>query len=79
MPVYDLLGGKCREAAAVYAHADGRDPQEVLENVRKFQEQGYRYIRVQMGGYGGKGADNFHRPKAHLNGAITIRGPTPAT
>lgn len=50
MPVYDLLGGKCREAAAVYTHADGRDPQEVLDNVRKFQEQGYRYIRVQMGG-----------------------------
>jgi mannonate dehydratase len=54
MPVYDLLGGKCREAAAVYAHADGRDPEEVLDNVHKFQEQGYRYIRVQMGGYGGK-------------------------
>ena len=56
MPVYQLLGGKCREGAAVYTHADGRDPQEVVENVRKFQEQGYRYIRVQMGGYGGKGA-----------------------
>ena len=55
MPVYDLLGGKCREAAACYAHADGRDPQEVLDNVRKFQEQGYHFIRVQMGGYGGKG------------------------
>jgi mannonate dehydratase len=54
MPVYDLLGGKCREAAAVYAHADGRDPQEVVENVRKYQEQGYHFIRVQMGGYGGK-------------------------
>ena len=62
MPVYDLLGGKCREGAAVYVHADGRDPQEVLENVRKFQEQGYRYIRVQMGGYGGKGA-SFHKPE----------------
>lgn len=54
MPVYELLGGKCREAAAVYVHADGRDPQEVTDNVRKFQAQGYRYIRIQMGGYGGK-------------------------
>jgi mannonate dehydratase len=56
MPVYDLLGGKCREAAAVYTHADGREPAEVEENVRRFMEQGYRYIRIQMGGYGGKGA-----------------------
>lgn len=67
MPVYDLLGGKCREAAAVYTHADGRDPQEVLENVRKFQEQGYRYIRIQMGGYGGKGAA-FHKPNGAPDG-----------
>ena len=68
MPVYDLLGGRCRQAAAVYVHADGRDPQEVLENVRKFQEQGYRYIRVQMGGYGGKGA-TMHKPDGAPDGA----------
>lgn len=67
MPVYDLLGGKCREAAAVYAHADGRSPEEVVENVRKFQEQGYRYVRVQMGGYGGK-AENMHRPEGAPEG-----------
>jgi mannonate dehydratase len=54
MPVYQLLGGKCREAAAVYVHADGRDPHEVVDNVRRFMAQGYRYIRVQMGGYGGQ-------------------------
>jgi mannonate dehydratase len=54
MPVYDLLGGKCREGAAVYAHADGREPQEVVDNLRKFHAQGYHHIRVQMGGYGGK-------------------------
>jgi len=68
MPVYQLLGGKCREGAAVYAHADGRDPKEVVENVRKFQEQGYRYIRVQMGGYGGK-AQQFVKPEGAPEGA----------
>ncbi len=68
MPVYDLLGGKCREAAAVYVHADGRDPVEVEENVRKFMAQGYRYIRVQMGGYGGKGAI-IHKPEGAAEGA----------
>lgn len=55
LPVYQLLGGKCREAAAVYRHADGQDEREVEENVRKFMEQGVRYIRCQLGGYGGRG------------------------
>jgi len=68
MPVYQLLGGKCREAAAVYTHADGRDPQEVLESVQQFQSEGYRYIRVQMGGYGGKGAPMI-KPAGATDGA----------
>ncbi len=68
MPVYDLLGGKCREAAAVYTHADGSDPQEVVENAQRFIDEGYRYIRVQMGGYGGKGARDA-RPDGALDGA----------
>ena len=50
MPVYDLLGGKCREAAAVYGHAGGDTPEAVVDSIRSFQEQGYRYIRCQMGG-----------------------------
>lgn len=57
MPVYDLLGGKTREAAMVYRHADGRDHQEVLDNVLKYQEQGARAVRLQMGGYGGRVKD----------------------
>jgi mannonate dehydratase len=82
MPVYDLLGGKCREAAAVYAHADGRDPEEVLDNVHKFQEQGYRYIRVQMGGYGGKTgllpspvgapAGHYYDPRAYCRNMLKM-------
>jgi mannonate dehydratase len=68
MPVYQLLGGQCREAAAVYVHADGKNPQEVEENVRRFMEQGYRYIRVQMGGYGGQ-AGKLVKPDGAPDGA----------
>jgi mannonate dehydratase len=55
MPVYELLGGKCREAAAVYRHADGRDPAEVEDRVRALLAEGDHYVRAQMGGYGGRG------------------------
>ena len=67
MPLYQLLGGKCREAAAVYRHADGKDKGEVEEDVRKFMTQGYRYIRVQVGGYGGIAAE-LHKPEGALEG-----------
>ena len=56
MPLCDLLGGPSRQAAHVYVHADGETQEEVADNVRRFMEQGYRFIRVQMGGYGGKGS-----------------------
>jgi len=68
MPVYQLLGGRCREAAAVYTHANGRTPEQVVESVRGFLDEGYRFIRVQMGGYGGKTA-HLVRPEAALDGA----------
>jgi mannonate dehydratase len=68
MPVYQLLGGKTREAAAVYVHADGRDPKEVEDNVRAYMEQGFRFIRVQMGGYGGK-STSIVKPEGAVDGA----------
>ncbi len=68
MPVYELLGGKCREAAHVYVHADGRDRQEVCDNVRQYIAEGYRYVRVQMGGYGGHD-DSMIKPDGALEGA----------
>lgn len=57
MPVYDLLGGKCREAAMVYRHADGRDKEEVLQQVLHYRDEGYRAVRCQLGGYGGRVKD----------------------
>ena len=68
MPVYDLLGGKSREAANVYVHADGGSKEEVAENVRAYMEQGYRFIRIQLGGYGGKGSPMI-KPKNAPPGA----------
>ena len=53
MPVYELLGGKVRMGVPVYRHCDGRSPEEVEDNLRKFMEEGYRYVRVQQGVYGG--------------------------
>ncbi len=68
MPVYQLLGGKAREAAAVYRHADGRDSEEVLDNVLRLKEEGYHYIRCQIGGYGGIGREP-KKPEGALPGA----------
>ncbi len=53
MPLYQLFGGKCREGIPVYRHADGRDLEELCENIRRFQEMGITHIRCQCGGYGG--------------------------
>jgi len=68
LPVYQLLGGKCREGVAVYTHAGGHTPEEVVDSVRGFMDQGYRYVRVQMGGYGGKAA-NMVKPEGAPDGA----------
>ena len=68
IPVYDLLGGKCRAAAAVYGHAGGNSPESVAESVQSFMERGYRYIRIQMGGYGGQ-MSQITQPEGALDGA----------
>ncbi|MBN2031258.1 starvation-sensing protein RspA [bacterium] len=52
MPVYQLLGGKCRFAVPSYGHASGRDLVQLEESVKRYMEEGYRYIRIQLGAYG---------------------------
>jgi mannonate dehydratase len=48
MPVYQLLGGKCRFAAGLYRHVSGRDAKEVEDGVRAAVAGGYRHVRVQV-------------------------------
>src|SRR5690606_4580011 len=81
MPLYQLLGGKARFAVDCYAHANGKTGEEAAENVQKFMDQGFRHVRIQMGGYGslflaekpdfkeadfGKSSDQFMDEGAYL-------------
>ncbi len=52
MPVYELVGGKCREAAACYSHASGADIPRCIESAKRLMAQGFRHIRVQVGAPG---------------------------
>ena len=87
MPVYQLLGGKTRFAVDTYCHAHGPTPAEVMQSVEKYREQGFRNIRIQMGGYGsthlsknpayklhgfGQPGDNTMDPQAYKRGVIEI-------
>lgn len=49
MPVYQLIGGKCREAVDCYRHASGSEIPQVIESAKGFMAQGFRHIRVQVG------------------------------
>jgi mannonate dehydratase len=55
MPVYELLGGKVRDAVPCYDHVAGNDASAAAAAVQRSMATGYRHIRVQFGGYGGGG------------------------
>jgi len=68
LPLYYLLGGKCREAVATYTHADGATVSEVLDNAEAILAQGYRHVRMQLRNYGG-GVPDQPKPDGALAGA----------
>ncbi len=73
LPLYEIFGGKCREAAAVYTHAEGQDPSELIDAVEALRAEGYRHLRVQLrdsggGAYGG-GDSRLARPIGAQAGA----------
>lgn len=53
--LYQLFGGKIREAVVVCRHADGNILDELCANIHKYVDLGVKTIRVQCGGYGGGG------------------------
>lgn len=61
MPVYELAGGKCREAVDCYSHASGEEFGDVVEAAKKLMAAGFRHVRVQVGLPGMAGYGSQHR------------------
>ena len=49
VPVYQLLGGRSREAVLVYGHANGADLEGTVQAVARHIEEGYLAVRAQSG------------------------------
>ncbi len=80
MPVYELFGGKSREAAAVYVIPQGRDRAQYEEHTRALLERGFRHIKFGGGSAMTQGDKEFYGPtvitdKASMSGG-TIREPS---
>ena len=68
MPLYQLLGGACRDGVTVYGHANGETIEETVQEALKFRAMGYRAIRLQSAvpgltnTYGVSGDKMFYEP-----------------
>jgi mannonate dehydratase len=49
LPLYQLLGGACRDRVRTYGHANGRDLPELFDSIRARLDEGYPAVRVQTG------------------------------
>ena len=49
LPLYQLLGGKSRSGVMVYGHANGSDIEHTVDEVLRYQAEGYKAIRAQSG------------------------------
>jgi mannonate dehydratase len=53
LPCYQLWGGRARAAIPVYVTAHGKSPAETAQNARRFHEDGYHHLRLQLHCYEG--------------------------
>ncbi|MDP7132578.1 MAG: mandelate racemase/muconate lactonizing enzyme family protein, partial [Planctomycetota bacterium] len=53
VPVYRLLGGKCRDRVLIYRHVGGKDPQELVERSQQLLDEGIKVLRISPTDIGG--------------------------
>lgn len=49
LPLYQLLGGACRDGVTVYGHANGATIEDTIQEARRYLALGYKAIRLQSG------------------------------
>jgi mannonate dehydratase len=73
LPLYQLLGGACRDGVLVYGHANGETVEETLDEAEAYLARGYRAVRLQSGvpglasTYGVSGDKLFYEPADGAN------------
>ncbi len=72
-PVYQLLGGRCRDRAMAYASVAARSPAGVVEQVHKRMSEGWIALRIQSAGLQGASYGESAR-----SGTNTARAASPA-
>ncbi|MES2861635.1 MAG: hypothetical protein V4701_09185, partial [Pseudomonadota bacterium] len=63
LPLYQLLGGACRDGVTVYGHANGSTIEETVAEALRYRDLGYRAIRLQSGVPGLKSTYGVSRDK----------------
>jgi mannonate dehydratase len=49
LPLYQLLGGACRDSVTVYCHANGATIEDAVDQAASYVELGYKAVRLQCG------------------------------
>jgi mannonate dehydratase len=82
LPLYDLLGGKSREAVPYYIHVNGKTLEEVAEKIELKKKENISHVRIQWGLYGGiakrlntpegSEAGSYMDPKQYMRDTIAM-------
>ena len=63
LPLYQLLGGACREGVMVYGHANGETVDETVAQAADYVARGYKAVRLQTAVPGVKGTYGVSKDK----------------
>ena len=82
MPLYDLLGGKCRERVDLYCHCNAANDEAILEKAHKALEEGFQVLRVAYSDFDGPSRDEsylclrneckHYDPRRHMRSIVKL-------